>query len=550
MFSTCVPKHHVVRAALSRSLSTHVTFASSRSLVPDTHTVAIIGTKGNLEENTKVDELIRTLPAPAPSVWRSMLSNLSPTDKGVHASTWLQSTDASSPIKLVLGVLPTPTSCMRHDCEAQPHDITSIIQESGLGGPMQDCESSHSQLFLSLDTHNHVAPAATAVARSFPTFSAKSGDIKHSELTTSFLINGTEVSEESCKQAQILGDAVRVAASIVDRPADRQNTEEFVLQARQIADTHERVSIEVIEGEALRNRGYGGLWGVGKAAHGKGRSPALVVLSLRGEDSWEEGRSTKRVCWVGKGVVYDTGGLSLKPSDAMCGMKMDCGGAGAVLAAFEAACTLDIAPDAELHCVLCLAENSIGSDALRNDDIITSYSGKTIEINNTDAEGRLILADGVAHAVKHLQPTTLIDVATLTGAQMVATGKRHAGIVCNNEDLEKKAIEAGKESGDLVHPLVYSPSFFRQEFASKVADMKNHVKDRMNASSSCAGHFVEEHMNAAHKSLNHDETAETTAETPPPQWLHVDIAGPTFANDRATGFGTALLLTLNQRLGL
>ena len=136
----------------------------------------------------------------------------------------------------------------------------------------------------------------------------------------------------------------------------------------------------------------------------------------------------------------------------------------------------------------------MGPASTRPDDVLTLYSGKTVEVNNTDAEGRLVLGDGVAYATKHLNVSTLVDLATLTGAQLVATGRRHAAVICNDDDLEARAIIAGKSCGDLVHPLPFVPEFYRGEFASKIADMKNSVKDRMNAQSSCAGQFVFNHV--------------------------------------------------------
>ncbi len=180
-----------------------------------------------------------------------------------------------------------------------------------------------------------------------------------------------------------------------------------------------------------------------------------------------------------------------------------------------------------LTAVLCVAENAIGPAATRPDDVITMYSGHTVEVNNTDAEGRLVLADGVAWAARHRSPDVMIDLATLTGAQSMATGKRQAALYCSDEQLEADAVAAGRRSGDLVHPLPYVPEFFRAEFRSPVADMRNSVKDRSNGQSSCAGQFIANHMRE-HKG----------------PWLHVDMAGPAFSGGRATGYGPALLLAL------
>ena len=183
-----------------------------------------------------------------------------------------------------------------------------------------------------------------------------------------------------------------------------------------------------------------------------------------------------------------------------------------------------------------MAENAIGPTAFRNDDILTMYSGKTVEINNCDAEGRLVLADGVAHATKHIPNLDLVvDMATLTGAQLITTGRRHAGILANTHELEKRAVAAGLHSGDLCFPLVYAPELFKAEFKSEVADMKNSVKDRSNAQTSCAGHFIEDHLAEDYKG----------------GWLHVDMAGPATRDrtERATGYGVAFCLALLEAPG-
>lgn len=198
-----------------------------------------------------------------------------------------------------------------------------------------------------------------------------------------------------------------------------------------------------------------------------------------------------------------------------------------LLGAFYSAVKLQASQKITL--LLCLAENAIGPTAFRNDDILELYSGKTVEINNCDAEGRLVLGDGVAHATKHIEKLDLVvDMATLTGAQLIATGKKHAGILANKEELEKRAMAAGLHSGDLVYPLLYAPELLKSEFKSKVADMKNSVKDRSNAQTSCAGHFIESHLHPEYEG----------------GWLHVDMAGPAVSAERGTGYGVGLILSL------
>jgi len=204
------------------------------------------------------------------------------------------------------------------------------------------------------------------------------------------------------------------------------------------------------------------------------------------------------------------------------------GGSAGVLGGFVAAVKSGSYPH-KLVLLLCMAENAIGPTAFRNDDILTLYSGKTVEVNNCDAEGRLVLGDGVAHATKHIPNLELVvDMATLTGAQLVCTGKKHAGILANKVELETQAVAAGLKSGDFVYPMVYAPELLKKEFNSKVADMKNSVKDRSNAQASCAGHFIESHL---------DEDYEGG-------WLHVDMAGPATKDERGTGYGVGLVMSL------
>ena len=245
----------------------------------------------------------------------------------------------------------------------------------------------------------------------------------------------------------------------------------------------------------------------------------------------EASSDEKNIVMVGKGIVYDTGGLSIKDRFQMPGMKTDMGGAAAMLQAFDVAVRNGLPENTNLFAILCLAENAVGPLATRPDDIHTLYSGLTVEVNDTDCEGRLILADGVAFAAAHLAPSCIIDMATLTGAQGIACGYRHAAIVSNDEWVEQVAIKAGRASGDLVHPLPYCPEFFTPEFKSAVANMKNRPIDRFNGSCCAAGQFIANNME------------EYIAAGKP--WLHIDMAFPaTFkvdGNSRATGYGVALL---------
>lgn len=472
-------------------MPTTLTYSSTLSSAP---LQVFIGRREQLAS----DAVRSLLPDGVP--WDAMLESCSTGDAGASASTF------TGDGRLVVGVLPEP--CSRHNSPARPHAVTSLV--SGALSGKDDA-----QVVLVLEHATHALAAGAAVARALPRYTRKK-DEGTRIVGVGFVPADGDVSEDEYARVAAVAEGIRLAASLFDMPPDVLHTDAFVDTAREVAQ-QVGASIEVIAGDELVEKGYGGLWGVGKAATHK---PALAVLT------WDPPGATETLAWVGKGIVYDTGGLSIKTKTGMPGMKGDMGGAGAVLGAFQAAATRQAKQ--RIHALLCLAENSVGPDSTRPDDILEMYSGKTVEVNNTDAEGRLVLADGVAHATKHLSPDVVVDMATLTGAQLMATGKRHAALVCNDDELEARAVAAGKVSGDLTHPLPYVPEFFRKEFKSEIADLKNSVKDRMNAQSSCAGQFVAEHL------VEHDGA-----------WLHIDLAGPAgYDNGRGTGYGVALLAEL------
>lgn len=466
--------------------------------------LVIIGRADRLGE----DDVRSLLPNGVVDQWTAMLDATKPGDHGSGTCTWLT---GDGPQRVVVGVL--PEVCSRHNSPARPHAITSLVSSHAP-------KTGEVAVLLALDSFEHAGAAVTSVARALPLYSRKTGDETTGRIRVACVCEESGAIDE--EELTILAEETRFAARLVDMPTSELTTSAFVDLARETAAKLE-TEVMVIEGESLAHAGFGGIWGVGKAATDP---PAMAVLDYRPQNP---AKDAKTVVWVGKGIVYDTGGLSIKPKNGMPGMKTDMGGAAAVLAGFRAAVRLGA--EHRLIAILCIAENAVGPDATRNDDILTMYSGRTVEINNTDAEGRLVLADGVAYAVREYNPDVLVDLATLTGAQLVATGRRHAAVLSNDEALESKIVDAGRRTGELVHPLPYCPEFFRAEFKSPVADMKNSVKDRMNAQSSCAGQFVGEH-------LGDYENA----------WLHIDLAGPARDGERATGFGPSLLVALLESL--
>ncbi len=438
--------------------------------------------------------------------WTGALADMaratSPGDFGKNAVTWPGVEGA--PERVVLAVLPDSVS--RHVSPSRAHAVQDCCSKSDLGG------AGRAGVVLVLEDPAHWIPAAVAVARALPTYSRKTGKRRLAEVVVAAVdVKGKSIPPPP--HALEIAEAARWAAAMVDRPTCEIDTASFVEEAKSLLKGLKHVSISVIVGDDLIKHGLGGIHAVGRAA---AVAPRLLVL----DHAPKIPRRT--VALVGKGVVYDTGGLALKPRDGMTGMKGDMGGGAAVVGAFRA--LVASGGQDRVIALVPLAENAIGPNSYRNDDIIGMHSGKTVEVNNTDAEGRILLADAASYAVTNFKPDVLVDAATLTGAQVVATGRRHAAIVSNREGLERRAVLAGRTSGDLVHPLPFAPEFYQREFRSDVADMKNSVKDRANAQSSCAAQFVWGHI--------------ASSGVP---WLHVDLAGPAHVDGKGTGFGVALL---------
>jgi len=425
----------------------------------------------------------------------------SPTDQ---CSLWLNSATVAA----------LPMKCSRHNTPSRCHALTKLVKSCLAGGQ---------EYIVIVCERENVFASGLAVARALPFYSAKSGASQHNlarKVKVEYIVLEDDkrvfLSDDELVAVSEAAQGVRLAAKIVDMPCSVMDTTQFV---QEVCDVGKELGItpKIISGEDLIKQGFGGIYGVGKAAE---KPPALAVLSHVVPNSAET------IAWVGKGIVFDTGGLSIKTKTGMCGMKRDCGGAAAVLGAFRTAVKLGFSET--LHAIFCLADNAVGPTAQRPDDIVHMYSGRTVEINNTDAEGRLVLGDGVAYAVKDLRCDTIVDMATLTGAQGIATGKYHASILCNDEKLEESCVKVGKMCGDLVHPVPFTPELHSPEFSSAVADMKNSVADRSNAQVSCAGLFIMSHLGQDYQGA----------------WLHIDMATPAASGERATGYGVALLASL------
>ena len=228
------------------------------------------------------------------------------------------------------------------------------------------------------------------------------------------------------------------------------------------------LSTRVLEGAELADQGFGGVVGVGQAA---AAPPCFVEVGYRPEGRTRgRARRTPHVVLVGKGITFDSGGLSIKPGESMKTMKRDMTGAAVVSSVMAA--LPDVECPVRVTGLLPMAENAVGGNAMRPGDVIRQYGGRTTEVTNTDAEGRLVLADGLAYAVKELDPDVLVDVATLTGGVKVALGQHLAGLFANDDVLAGHLTEAGRRSGEPVWRLPLS-SEYESKLSSKVADADN-----------------------------------------------------------------------------
>jgi leucyl aminopeptidase len=274
-----------------------------------------------------------------------------------------------------------------------------------------------------------------------------------------------------------LSKGVRFARDMVNEPANVIYPESFIARTRDLFSGMDQVSIEVLDEAALRARNMGTILGVGQ---GSPRGSRLMLITYRGADG-------APMVLAGKGITFDTGGISIKPNSGMWEMKGDMSGAAAVTGA-----TYSLAKSgAPVHVVTVvpLAENMPGANAQRPGDVVRTYSGKTIEMRSTDAEGRLVLADAIEYAVDQYEPFALINIATLTGSAFRALGREYAAVFARQDAHAEAAIAAGEKTGEELWQLPLHPNFAKA-MNSEVADIKN--SDASPAPGASAGaHFIE-----------------------------------------------------------
>jgi leucyl aminopeptidase len=373
-----------------------------------------------------------------------------------------------------------------------------------------------SSLGYDADTAARVGLAAALRSWRYDRYRTKLKDSQKPTLDEVVIVGGGQGADQRYRSrwAPVV-EGVSLTRELVTEPANIIYPETFVERVRASLDGS-GVEIQVLDRAEMAKLGMGALLGV---AQGSAREARLMILK------WNGGTNGQPTAFVGKGVTFDTGGISIKPAAGMEAMKWDMGGAGAVAGALKALALRKA--KANIVGICGLVENMPGGNAQRPGDVVTTLSGQTVEVINTDAEGRLVLSDAVCYVQRNFKPSTVIDLATLTGAILISLGHEWAGLFSNNEELASALLKAGSESGDKLWRMPLAESFDRL-IDSPIADMKN-VGPREGGSITAA-QFIQRFIENGVK------------------WAHVDMAGKAWADKPsstyekgATGFGVRLL---------
>ncbi|MEO6714977.1 MAG: leucyl aminopeptidase [Mycobacteriales bacterium] len=351
-------------------------------------------------------------------------------------------------------------------------------------------------------------------------FTSYKSDPKPSTLVSVTVIDGRPATETpaAVERAAVRVDATTLARDLVNTPS-LDKTPEWLARAAIAAGKRAGIRVAVLGPAELAAQGFGGIVGVGQ---GSTRGPRLIEME------YAPAGARSHVVLVGKGITFDSGGLSLKPNDGMVTMKTDMSGGAAVIAVLEAAARLEL--PVRVTGLVAAAENMISGTAQRVSDVISQYGGTTVEVLNTDAEGRLVLADALAYADAELAPDFLVDLATLTGAMPIALGRKCAGLFANDDRLADALLKAADAAGEKLWrmPIVED---YRSDLDSEVADLRNIGHGKIQGGSIIAALFLREFVGKR-------------------KWAHLDIAGPARADGDddeickgGTGYGVRTLLT-------
>lgn len=404
-------------------------------------------------------------------------------------------------------------------------DLT-LIKISDLGGKM--CKIMKNNRITTLTSISNVLSAEQNAQLAYGSllrdynfdFKTQNNANKNNDVSITFLTENPNVSEEKFNIESKLAEGIFFARNCVNLPPNHLNPETYTEMILDKFKNLENTKVTILGEEKMKKLGMNALLGVGQ---GSMYSSKLVAIEYKGNLN---NQSENNIAIVGKGVTFDTGGISLKPSSDMHLMKGDLGGSAVAIGTILSLSLRKAKVNAVT--VVGLVENMPDGNAQRPGDVVQTMSKKTVEILNTDAEGRLVLADAMWYTQENFRPKTMIDVATLTGAIIVALGNTYAGCFSNDNELSNQLCNAGKKVGEELWPMPLHKDY-DDDIKSSIADIANLSKKRGAAGSSTAAQFLQHFNNNT-------------------RWAHLDIAGVTISNEEkdksvagATGFGVSLL---------
>lgn len=386
---------------------------------------------------------------------------------------------------IVVGTGPSPDAAALRDAVGAAVRTTTGFDTLGLAAPLAPRHT------------RALAEGAVLGGYRFESYKSEPGKLRASRVIVSA---PDEVSPDDAAAVAAIGSAVALVKDLVNIPAEWLGPQDFADRAVE-AVAQLPVTVEVLDEQELASQGFGGILGVGQ---GSDRPPRLIRVDYAPADA------RRHVAIVGKGITFDTGGLSLKPPAGMVGMKYDMCGAAIALAVVRAAAALAL--PVQVTGWLCVADNMPSGRATRPGDVLRMLDGKTVEVLNTDAEGRLVLADGLV-AASRTRPDVIVDVATLTGAIVVALGNRHAGVM-GDDDAVAEYLAAAERAGEPAWPLPL-PEHMEEELDSPIADLQNAKIGDPAGGSLFAGLFLRRFVGRV----------SDDADAPRIPWVHLDIAG-------------------------
>ena len=367
-------------------------------------------------------------------------------------------------------------------------------------------------------------------AYTFESYKSKKNESKLKHITVSLEeYNGVELDiEKASKQvhyAQVIADATNFTRDIVNTTPEDCYPDVMASIAEGMAEDT-GLTCKVLKTKELKKEKMEALLAVGRASRHRSR-----VIHLTHKPK----KAKLKVTLVGKGLTYDSGGLSLKPADYMVTMKSDKSGGSAVLGIMKAVAEMNL--PIEVHGFVGAVENMIGGDAYKPDDVLVAKNGKTIEIRNTDAEGRLVLADTLCYAQQEVKSDYLFDFATLTGASVVAVGHYTSSIMGHNKEVQKLVVDSAHNAGELATALDFNP-YLKKTIKSEIADVCN-ISNTRYGGAITAGQFLSEFVDKKHAD----------------KWAHIDIAGPAFVEHAwgenphgASGAGVRMMVKLLEKI--